>query len=246
MFYLGGIDITYIIFVLPAALLSIVASAMVKSRFARYNKVATSKGITGAQAAQILMRANGIDDVKITHISGQLTDNYNPSSKTLNLSDATYSSTSIAAVGVAAHETGHAIQHKVGYGPLKLRSTLVPVANIGSRFGPVLAIAGIAFGASSQASEYISILQLVTDIGLILFAASVLFYLVTLPVEFDASRRALKILKETGVFTENEEISGARRVLTAAAMTYVASALTAIGSFFRLLVLTNNRNNRRR
>lgn len=244
--YLGGIDLTYLIFVLPALILSLVSSAMVKSRFAQYNKVATSKGITGAQAAEILMRANGITDVKITHISGQLTDNYNPTNKTLNLSDATYSSTSIAAVGVAAHETGHAIQHKVGYGPLKLRSTLVPVANIGSRFGPVLAIAGLAFGASNQFSEQLSIFQLITNIGLVLFGMSVLFYIVTLPVEFNASSRALKILKETGVFTENEEIAGAKRVLTAAAMTYVASALTAIGSFLRLLLITNSRNNRRR
>ena len=244
--YLGGIDLTYLIFVLPALILSLVSSAMVKSRFAQYNKVATSKGITGAQAAEILMRANGITDVKITHISGQLTDNYNPTNKTLNLSDATYSSTSIAAVGVAAHETGHAIQHKVGYGPLKLRSTLVPVANIGSRFGPLLAIAGLAFGASNQFSEQLSIFQLITNIGLVLFGMSVLFYIVTLPVEFNASSRALKILKETGVFTENEEIAGAKRVLTAAAMTYVASALTAIGSFLRLLLITNSRNNRRR
>ncbi len=244
--YLGGIDLTYLIFVLPALILSLVSSAMVKSRFAQYNKVATSKGITGAQAAEILMRANGITDVRITHISGQLTDNYNPTNKTLNLSDATYSSTSIAAVGVAAHETGHAIQHKVGYGPLKLRSTLVPVANIGSRFGPVLAIAGLAFGASNQFSEQLSIFQLITNIGLVLFGMSVLFYIVTLPVEFNASSRALKILKETGVFTENEEIAGAKRVLTAAAMTYVASALTAIGSFLRLLLITNSRNNRRR
>ena len=149
-------------------------------------------------------------------------------------------------MGVAAHETGHAIQHKVGYGPLKLRSTLVPVANIGSRFGPVLAIAGLAFGASNQFSEQLSIFQLITNIGLVLFGMSVLFYIVTLPVEFNASSRALKILKETGVFTENEEIAGAKRVLTAAAMTYVASALTAIGSFLRLLLITNSRNNRRR
>lgn len=244
--YLGGIDLTYLIFVLPALILSLVSSAMVKSRFAQYNKVATSKGITGAQAAEILMRANGITDVKITHIRGQLTDNYNPTNKTLNLSDATYSSTSIAAVGVAAHETGHAIQHKVGYGPLKLRSTLVPVANIGSRFGPLLAIAGLAFGASNQFREQLSIFQLITNVGLVLFGMSVLFYIVTLPVEFNASSRALKILKETGVFTENEEIAGAKRVLTAAAMTYVASALTAIGSFLRLLLITNNSNNRRR
>lgn len=246
MYSLGGIDITYLIFVLPAVILSMIASAAVKSRFAAYDKVASKKGVTGAQAAAILMKANGITDVQITHISGQLTDNYNPSSKTLNLSDATYSSTSIAAIGVAAHETGHAIQHKVKYGPLVLRSMLVPVANIGSRFGPILAVAGIVLGSTAKATEYLPILQLLVNIGLLLFAGSVLFYLVTLPVEFNASHRALKILKEAGVFSDEEEVKGARKVLWAAAMTYVASALTAIGSFLRLLFISRNSNNRRR
>ena len=233
-------DYTYVIYVLPAIILSMIAQAMVKGRFAKFNKVASKKGITGAQAAAVLMHANGITDVKIAHIRGSLTDNYNPSTKILSLSDSTYASTSIAAIGVAAHETGHAIQHNVGYGPLAFRRVLVPVANIGSRFGPLLAILGIAFGASAQLEEWLPIFQLIT--GLLLFAASVLFYIVTLPVEFNASRRALKILKETGTL-ESDEISGVRKVLWAAAMTYVASALTAIGSFLRLLVLTGRRRN---
>ena len=236
-------DYTYVIYVLPAILLSLIAQAMVKSRFSKYNKVLSNKNISGSQAAALLLRANGITDVKVAHISGTLTDNYNPTTKILNLSDATFSSTSIAAVGVAAHETGHAIQHNVGYGPLALRSILVPVANLGSRFGPLLAILGIAFGYSAQAESIFSICQLITNIGLVLFAASVLFYLITLPVEFDASRRALKILKETGTLN-SEELSGVRKVLWAAAMTYVASALTAIGSFVRLLVLTGRRRSR--
>lgn len=236
-------DYTYVIYVLPAVLLSLLAQAMVKSRFAKFNRVLSERNISGAQAAALLLRSNGIMDVKVAHISGTLTDNYNPSTKILNLSDSTYSSTSIAAIGVAAHETGHAIQHDVGYGPLALRSILVPAANIGSRFGPPLAILGLIFGYSTEAESLIPIFQLITNIGLILFAASVIFYLVTLPVEFDASRRALKILKETGTLSP-EELSGVRKVLWAAAMTYVASALTAIGSFVRLLVLTGRRRSR--
>ncbi|MCR5762883.1 MAG: zinc metallopeptidase [Treponema sp.] len=235
------IDSTYLIFVLPAVILSLVAQYMVKSRFATYSKVASKRGVTGAQAASLLLRANGITDVQVHHISGSLTDNYNPSTKILNLSDSTYSSTSIAAIGVAAHETGHAIQHNVGYGPLALRSTLVPAANIGSRFGPAMAILGIMFGASSQSSA--GIWQLVTNLGLLLFAAAVAFYIVTLPVEFDASHRALKILKETNTL-DSEELSGARKVLWAAAMTYVASALSAIGNLIRLVILSNRRNRR--
>lgn len=243
--YLGGIDIYYIIYVLPAVLLSMIASAMVKSRFAKYDRVASSRGVTGAQAAAILLKANGITDVRIARINGNLTDNYNPSTKILSLSDSTYGSTSIAAVGVAAHETGHAIQHHVGYGPLSFRSILVPVANFGSRFGPTLAIIGVILGAAASFEAYMPIFQFITNLGLLLFGGSVLFYLVTLPVEFNASNRALKILKETGTLTTREEISGARKVLSAAAMTYVAAALTAIGTFIRLLVITGNRKNRR-
>lgn len=237
-------DYSYIIFVLPALLLSLWASAKVKSSFAKYDKVMSKKGCSGAEAAAILMRANDITDVSIRHIGGSLTDNYNPTSKTLNLSDSTFSSRSIAAIGVAAHETGHAIQHNVGYGPLVLRSTLVPVANFGSRLGPWLVILGLVLGGSGTANSYLSIWQLLTNIGIILFSGSVLFYIVTLPVEFNASSRALKILKETGVFTE-EELKGARKVLTAAAMTYVASALSSIGSLLRLIFLSRSRQNRR-
>lgn len=242
--YLGGIDITYLIFVVPALILSVMASAMVKSRFAKYDQIMSKKGCSGAEAASILLKANGITDVKIRHIGGSLTDNYNPSSKTLNLSDATFSSRSIAAIGVAAHETGHAIQHDVGYGPLVLRSTLVPAANFGSRLGPWLVIIGLILGGSGTEQSMLSMWQLLTDIGIILFAVSVLFYIVTLPVEFNASRRALVILKDTGVFTD-EELKGARKVLTAAAMTYVASALAAIGSLLRLIFISKSRQRRR-
>lgn len=244
--YLGGIDITYLIFVVPALILSMIASGMVKSRFAKYDKIMSKKGCSGAEAAAILLKANGILDVKIRHIGGTLTDNYNPSTKTLNLSDSTFSSRSIAAIGVAAHETGHAIQHDVGYGPLVLRSTMVPAANFGSRLGPWLVIIGLILSGSGRGEVIymLSIWQHLIDIGIILFAVSVLFYVVTLPVEFNASRRALAILKDTGVFAE-DELKGAKKVLSAAAMTYVASALAAIGSLIRLLVISRSRQRRR-
>ena len=191
--YLYGIDYTYIIFVVPALILSLIAQVLVKGRFSRFDKIISKRNLTGAQAAQLLLQKNNIYDVKIVHINGQLSDNYNPSTKILSLSDSTYNSTSIAAIGVAAHETGHAIQHAVGYSPLSLRSTLVPAANIGSQFGPTLAVLGIIFGGTSKASDYISIFQLITNIGIILFTLAVLFYIITLPVEFNASRRALCI-----------------------------------------------------
>lgn len=238
--YLYGIDYTYIIFVVPALILSLITQVLVKGRFSRFDKVISKRNLTGAQAAQLLLQKNNIYDVKIVHINGQLSDNYNPSTKILSLSDSTYNSTSIAAIGVAAHETGHAIQHAVGYSPLSLRSTLVPAANIGSQFGPTLAVLGIIFGGTSKASDYISIFQLITNIGIILFSLAVLFYIITLPVEFNASRRALKILRDSNTLNTTE-LKGVKKVLSAAAMTYVASAITAIGSLIRLIVLSNRR-----
>ena len=238
-----GLDWYYLVLVVPALILSLIASSMVKSRFAEYDKVPSKKGISGAQAARILMQANGINDVQINHTGGSLTDNYNSGDKTLNLSDSTYSSTSIAAIGVAAHETGHAIQDQKSYGPLGLRHTLYPVANIGSRFGPTMAILGIIFGASTQNAQLYSICSIISKVGIVLFFAATLFYFVTLPVEFDASRRAMAILRETGTLDE-EELAGVKKVLWAAAMTYVASALMAIGSLVRLILLSKG--NRRR
>ena len=238
--YLYGIDYTYIIFVVPALILSLIAQVLVKGRFSRFDKIISKRNLTGAQAAQLLLQKNNIYDVKIVHINGQLSDNYNPSTKILSLSDSTYNSTSIAAIGVAAHETGHAIQHAVGYSPLSLRSTLVPAANIGSQFGPTLAVLGIIFGGTSKASDYISIFQLITNIGIILFSLAVLFYIITLPVEFNDSRRALKILRDSNTLNTTE-LKGVKKVLSAAAMTYVASAITAIGSLIRLIVLSNRR-----
>jgi Zn-dependent membrane protease YugP len=222
-------DYYYLILVVPTMILSFAAQIMVKSTFSKYSKIICSKNITGQDAAALLMQANNIHDVKIEAVGGSLTDHYDPSSKKLRLSIPVYDKNSIAAVGVAAHETGHAIQHARKYGPLVLRSTLVPVANIGSMFGPYIAMAGHFFS-----------MPMLLNIGIILFAGAVLFYIITLPVEFNASARAIAILKNNNVLTTNE-LKGVRKVLNAAAMTYVASALTALMSLIRLILLSRNR-----
>ena len=222
-------DYYYLILVVPALLISVFAQIKVKSTFSKYAKKMSEKNITGTQAAAYLLKVNGITDVKLGRIKGNLTDHYDPSDKTLRLSDSTYNSTSIAAIGVAAHETGHAIQHAKKYFPLVFRRILVPIANIGSSAGPWLAILGIVMS-----------FPLLTDIGILLFAGAVLFYLVTLPVEFNASNRALKILKQNNVLS-SDELKGVKKVLSAAAMTYVASALVAMANFLRLVLISRNR-----
>ena len=223
-------DEYYLILVVPTLILSLAAQLMVKSTFAKYSKISCSRSITGVDAASILMSANNITNVRVEAVGGSLTDHYDPSKKALRLSEPVYGSTSIAAVGVAAHEAGHAIQHAVSYGPLGLRSVLVPVANIGSRFGPWLVIAGLIL---SQFSFLI-------NVGIILFSAAVLFYVVTLPVEFNASNRAIAILRENNILTE-EELKGVKKVLNAAALTYVASALTAIATLLRFILMSRRR-----
>jgi Zn-dependent membrane protease YugP len=222
-------DIYYLILVVPALILSFIAQGMVQSTFKKYSSKKIERNITGAQAANYLLQKNDVTGVTVKPISGSLTDNFNPTDMTLNLSEPVYNVSSIAAVGVAAHETGHAIQHNKGYVPMKFRSMLVPVANIGSSAGPLLAILGLSLSFS-----------FLVDIGLILFFGSVLFYLVTLPVEFNASSRALKTLKEAGVMNK-EELKGVKKVLGAAAMTYVASALVSLGNFIRFFLLTKRR-----
>jgi len=222
-------DLSYLILVVPTLLLSMWAQFMVKSTFTKYSKVQCSQGITGVAAASLLMRVNNINDVKVEAVSGSLTDHYDPSSKKLRLSEPVYGSASIAAVGVAAHETGHAIQHAVKWGPLALRSTLVPAANIGSSMGPILAAAGLALS-----------FPVLFNVGIILFSGAVLFYVITLPVEFNASSRAIAILRSNNVLTA-EELKGVKKVLSAAAMTYVASALTAIANLLRLILLSKRR-----
>lgn len=222
-------DYYYLILVVPALIISSLAQIFVKSSFAKYSKKMSQRNITGTQAAAYLLKVNGITDVKLGRIKGNLTDHFSPSEKVLRLSDSTFDSTSIAAIGVAAHETGHAIQHEKKYFPLTFRNMLVPVANIGSSAGPWLAILGIAMS-----------FPILTDIGILLFAGSVAFYVITLPVEFNASNRAIKILKQNNILSA-EELKGVKKVLSAAAMTYVGSALVAMANLLRLILVSKNR-----
>lgn len=223
-------DPTYMLAIL-GLLLTMIASAGVNSTFAKYSKVRCMAGLTGAEAAERVLHSAGIYDVQIRHVSGKLTDHYDPRNRTLNLSDSTYSSNSVAAVCVAAHECGHAVQDQKHYGPLVLRSTLVPAANIGSQLSWPIFIAGLIFS-----------IQSLLTVGIVLFSLAVLFQLVTLPVEFNASSRAIKILDNTGILGETE-LSGAKSVLRAAALTYVAALASSLLQLLRLILLSR-RNNR--
>ncbi len=231
MFYPMYFDPTYFL-VLIGVVLSLLASGRVKSTFSRYSQVRNSRGLTGAQAAEQVLHTAGIYDVRIEHVRGNLTDHYDPRSKVLRLSDSVYGQTSVAAVGVAAHECGHAIQHAKGYGPLKLRSTLVPVANFGSKLAWPLIIFGLFISGESS--------RILINAGIIAFLGAVLFQLITLPVEFNASNRAIRMIADSGMMY-GEEIKGAKKVLSAAALTYVASAATAILQLLRILILTGGR-----
>ncbi len=224
MFY----DPTYIL-VLIGAVLSLLASARVNSTYAKYSRVRSMTGLTGAQAAEKILYQAGIRDVRIEHVRGNLTDHYDPSSNVVRLSDATYDSPSVAAVGVAAHECGHVLQHYEGYAPLKLRTALVPAANIGSRLGIPLILLGVILGMNST---------LVT-IGIWVFCLAVLFQLVTLPVEINASRRAVQILDRQGILG-GDEVEQCRKVLGAAALTYVAAAASSILQLLRLVLIFGN------
>ena len=232
-YYYWGFDPTYIL-VLIGAVICLVASARVKSTYNKYASYRSMSGMTGAQAAERILHSAGIYDVSVQHVSGNLTDHYNPSNKTLNLSDSVYGSTSVAAVGVAAHECGHAIQHAVGYAPLNIRSALVPVANFGSTIAWPLIVLGLFISGNSS--------SLLIQIGILAFSVSVLFQIVTLPVEFNASGRAIRILGESGMLYP-DEISGTKRVLGAAALTYVASAASAILQLIRIILITGGRGN---
>lgn len=225
-------DPTYILIII-AAIISLIAQWRVNSAFSKYSRVASMSGMTGAQAARMILQSNGINDVSVQRISGKLTDHYNPSTKVINLSESVYGSTSVAAIGVAAHECGHAIQHARGYFPLSLRTALVPVANIGSQLSWVFIIVG----------AILSFNQTLITIGIIMFSAAVLFQLVTLPVEFNASARALEQLESNGILYR-DEVSQTRKVLSAAALTYVAAAATAILQLLRLIILFGGRDRR--
>ncbi len=227
-------DWTYIL-ILIAAVISIIAQIRVNTTFKKYSRVASASGITGAQAADMILKSQGIYDVTIRHVAGNLTDHYDPRNKTLNLSDSVYSAHSVAAVGVAAHECGHAIQHAKGYTPLGLRSALVPVANLGSKLSWLFILAGMLFSFNHT----------LIVIGIIMFSLAVLFQIVTLPVEFNASSRALQLLESNGILYQNE-VSMTRKVLSAAALTYVAAAASAVLQLVRLILLFGgNRSDRR-
>lgn len=223
-----GFDPTYILLVI-GMLLSLAASAKLKSTFAQYRRVRSASGLTGEQAARRILMAAGITDVAVRSIPGSLTDHYDPRTRTVNLSQDSYGQTSLAAVGVAAHECGHAIQHATNYAPLDFRSALVPVANFGSNLSWPIFIIGLFAG-----------LQPLTTAGIVLFSLAVLFQLVTLPVEINASSRALKMLQSTGILG-SDETKGARKVLTAAAMTYVAALAASILQLLRLVILAGGR-----
>lgn len=232
-YYYYGFDPLYFL-ILISVVIAMVAQYKVKSTYSKYSRVRSDLGLTGAQAAQKILNRNGIYDVSIQHIAGDLTDNYNPRNKVLSLSDAVYNSTSIAAIGVAAHECGHAIQHDVGYAPLLIRNTIAPVVNIASSLSWIFIAAGLFFGMSPT----------LIDVGIIMFSLAVLFELITLPVEFNASGRALTILSDSGMLYP-DETAGAKKVLSAAAMTYVASALTAVLQLLRLIMLFGRRSDDR-
>ena len=235
----------YLLWMLPAIVISLIAQAKVKSTYSKYSKVINRMGITGAEAARRVLSAGGVTNVQITSVGGNLTDHFDPRTNTIRLSDGVYGASTVAAVGIAAHEAGHALQHAEGYLPNKLRSVLVPVTNIGSKIGWILILIGFAFTGvgyyyySTPANES-PVGDMLITVGIILYSTSLLFTLVTLPVEFNASRRALKIIESTGML-QGEEYEGARKTLTAAAMTYVAAALTALLQLLRIIAMANRR-----
>ena len=223
-----GFDWTYMLLII-GMLLSLTASAKLKSTFSYYRRIRSASGLTGAETAKRILQAAGITDVHVRAISGSLTDHYDPRTKTVSLSEDIYGQTSLAAVGVAAHECGHAIQHAIGYAPLEFRSAIVPVANFGSSIAWPLIIIGLMMRG-----------QIIIEIGIICFSFAVIFQLITLPVEFNASGRAMRILRETGILN-SQELPMTGRVLRAAAMTYVASAASAILQLLRLIILYGGR-----
>lgn len=236
----------YLLWMLPALIISLIAQAKVKSTYSKYSKVINRMGITGAEAARRVLSAGGVTNVQITSVGGNLTDHFDPRTNTIRLSDGVYNKSTVAAVGIAAHEAGHALQHAEGYVPNKIRSALVPISNIGSRIGWILiiigfAMSGVSYYYYSTPTTYNSpVGDALVTIGIILYSTSLLFTLITLPVEFNASKRALKIIESTGML-QGEEYAGAKKTLTAAAMTYVAAALTALLQLLRIITIAKRR-----
>ena len=237
-YYYGyGYDWTYLVLVLPCVLLSLWASSSVNSTFKKYAKVISSRRITGAEAAQRVLRSNGVYGVRIERVSGNLTDHFDPKTNVIRLSDSVYDSPSVSAIGVACHEAGHAVQYAENYGPIKLRAAIIPVTNIGSKLAMPLILAGVLLSFLGNFSDTL------VYAGIACFSLSLVFQLVTLPVEFNASRRAMRAIEEDNILTQDEQ-RGARRTLTAAAMTYVAATAVALAQLLRLIVLFGGRRRR--
>lgn len=235
--YFYGFDWTYLVLVLPCVLLSLWASSSVKSTFNKYSTQFSVLRITGADAAQRVLRQNGVSGVRIERVSGNLTDHYDPKSNVIRLSDGVYDSTSTAAIGVACHEAGHAVQYAQNYAPIKLRAAIIPITNIGSKLAMPLILLGLVLTFFESFS--ITLVYL----GIACFGLSLVFQLVTLPVEFNASRRALAAIEQGGILTKAEQI-GAKKTLKAAAMTYVAATAVALAQLVRLLVVFGGRRRR--
>ena len=220
------IDQWYVILVLPAIILSLWASANVNSTFRKFSSVMSRRGITGAESARRVLEANGVYGVRIEHVSGNLTDHFDPRSNTIRLSDSVYSSTSVAAIGVAAHEAGHAVQYAKGYAPMKIRSAIIPITNIGSNLAMPLVLVGILLSMPALA-----------ELGVLAFSFSTLFQLITVPVEFNASSRAITAIVNSSA--DENEVNGAKKVLKAAALTYVAALAVSLANLLRLIMIVN-------
>lgn len=232
MGFFYGFDWTYLVFIVPCIIITLICQVRVQSTFSKYSKIRNSRNITGAQAAEYVLRQNGVTGVRIEHVSGSMTDHFDPRTNVIRLSDTVYNSNSVAAVGVACHEAGHAVQHAVGYLPNKIRGIILPMAKIGSQLSWILILLGLVFTAKVG--------FVLLYIGIVLFSLSVLFTIATLPVEFNASKRALECIRESDLLY-GDEYTGAKRTLQAAAMTYVASALTAIMQLLRLIIIARGR-----
>ena len=229
-----GFDLTYLVLVLPCVILAMIASANVNSTFKRYSKEYSTRRISGAQAAQRVLSANGVSGVRIERVSGNLTDHYDPKTNVIRLSDSVYDSTSVAAIGVACHEAGHAVQYAQHYAPIKLRAAIIPITNIGSKLAMPLILLGLLFSFGENFSYGF------VYAGIACFGLSLVFQLVTLPVEFNPSRRAMQAIQYGELLTEEEQ-RGARKTLTAAAMTYVAATAVALAQLVRLLAIFGGR-----
>lgn len=232
-YFFYGFDWTYLVFIVPCIIITLICQVNVKSTFSKYSKIRNSRNMTGAQAAEYVLRQNGVSGVRIEHVAGNLSDHFDPRTNVIRLSDSVYNSTSVAAVGVAAHEAGHAVQHAQNYLPNRIRTAILPLARIGSQLSWILILIGLLFTAKVGFTFLY--------IGIVLFSLSVLFTIATLPVEFNASKRALECIKNSDLLYGDEYV-GAKRTLQAAAMTYVAAALTAVMQLLRLIAIAKRRN----